>query len=261
MSAKGVLADGGTRLARRGQRLFRGFGIGAFATHCVMPVEGLVPVPDGVPLDVAALVSCGVATGAGAVLNVARPAPGDAVVVFGAGGVGLAAVMAAAASGCGPVVAVDPASHRRALALDLGATAAVEPPSPEAARAALTSAAGGSEIDLVVDAVGSAELVMLGYRLVRQGGTVVAVGLQEPGTEVRLPGPTVPLGHKRLLGCFMGGIDPQRDMPRLFALHRRGAFPIDRLVSERRPLREVAKALDELASSTGLRTVVVPTAT
>ncbi|MPZ86534.1 MAG: zinc-binding dehydrogenase [Nitriliruptorales bacterium] len=256
MSVRGTLLDGRTSFSRAGQPVYRGLGIGAFTTQVVMPLAGLVPVPDDIPVEVAALLGCGVATGAGAVLNVARPQVGDAVMVFGAGGVGLAAAMLAAASGAGAVIIVDPAEHRREAALTLGATHALEGGDRNALRAQLRDALGATAIDVAIDAVGRSALVELGYRSIRQGGTVVAVGLQGGNEVVSLPGPLVPLSHKRVLGCFMGGIDPQRDLPRLFALHRRGVFPVDRLVSARRPLTEVGAALDDLANARGLRTVV-----
>ena len=121
MSAKGILPDGRTGLSRRDETIYRGFGVAAFATQALMPTTGLVKLPEDIPTEVAALLGCGVATGAGAVLNVARPEPGDVVLVFGAGGVGLAAAMTAAASPVGAVVVVDPAAHRRETALELGA--------------------------------------------------------------------------------------------------------------------------------------------
>jgi Zn-dependent alcohol dehydrogenase len=256
MSAHGTLLDGRTSSTRAGAPLYRGLGVGAFTPRVVMPVTGLVAVPDDVPPPVAALLGCGVATGAGAVLNVARPAPGDVVLVFGAGGVGLSAALAALAVGAGTVVVVDPSASRRSQALELGVPHAVDGGDRAALRAQLGAALGDAVVDVAIDAVGRAALVELGYRTVRQGGTVVAVGLQSGDEQVRLPGPLVPLSHKRVLGCFMGGIDPQRDLPRLFDLYRRGAFPVDRLVTATRPLAEVGAALDDLASARGLRTVL-----
>lgn len=256
MSVRGTLLDGRTSSTRGGAPLYRGLGVGAFTSRTVMPVAGLVPVPDDVPPPVAALLGCGVATGAGAVLNVARPVPGDVVLVFGAGGVGLAAALAALAVGAGTVVVVDPSPDRRQQALALGVPHALEGGDRAALRGQLGEALGDAVVDVVIDAAGRAALVELGYRLVRQGGTVVAVGLQGGDEQVRLPGPLVPLSHKRVLGCFMGGIDPQRDLPRLFDLYRRGAFPVDRMVTASRPLAEAADALDDLAAARGLRTVL-----
>ncbi len=256
MSARGTLLDGRTGLRRGGEPLYRALGIGAFAERVVMPVGGLVAVPDDVPPAVAALLGCGVATGAGAVLNVARPAVGDVVVVFGGGGVGQAAALVAAAVGAGAVVVVDPVAERRDAALALGATAALAGGDARAVRGQLAEALGEAVVDVAIDAVGRPELVALGHRLVRQGGTVVAVGVPAADATVTLPGPLLTLSHKRVLGCFMGGIDPHRDLPRLFALYRRGALPIDRLVSAHRPLAEAPDALADLAAGRGVRTVL-----
>lgn len=260
MSAYGTLLDGRTSFSRGGDPVYRALGIGAFTRQVVMPVGGLVEVPDDVPTDVAALLGCGVATGAGAILNVALPQPGDVVVVIGGGGVGQAAAMAAAASSAGAVVVVDPVAERRQQALSLGATHTVEGGDAKTLRGQLKQALGDPMVDIAVEAVGRPELVATAHRIVRQGGTVVAVGVQASDATISLPGPQVALSHKRLLGCFMGGIDPQRDLPKIFALYRRGVLPLDRLITARRPLDEAAEALDDLANARGLRTVLEMTA-
>ena len=256
MSAYGTLLDGRTSFTRGGEPVYRALGIGAFTSQVVMPMGGLVAVPDDVPTDVAALLGCGVATGVGAILNVAKPEPGDVVVVLGGGGVGQAAAMAAAASSAGAVVVVDPVEQRREQALQLGATHAVAGGDAKTLRNQLKQALGDPMVDIAVEAVGRPELVATAHRVVRQGGTVVAVGVQASDATISLPGPQVALTHKRLLGCFMGGIDPQRDLPKIFALYRRGVLPLDRLITARRPLDEAAEALDDLANARGLRTVL-----
>ncbi len=111
-------------------------------------------------------------------------------------------------------------------------------------------------MDVAIDAVGRPEIVEVAFRTVRQGGTVVAVGVQAGDATVSLPGAQLSTLHKRVLGCFMGGVDPQRDLPTLFALYERGVLPIDRLIGQRRPLAEVPQALDDLAAARGLRTVI-----
>jgi Zn-dependent alcohol dehydrogenase len=256
MSAKGTLLDGRTSSTWQGEPLHRALGVGAFVTRMNFPAAGLVEVPDGVPDDVAALLGCGVATGAGAILNVAPPEVGDVVLVIGGGGVGLAAAMTAAALGAGAVVVADPAEHRRDAALDLGATHAIAGGDAKALRGQLAEALGDAWVDVALDCVGRPEIVEAGFKVVRQGGTVVSVGVQAPDAVVGLPGAVLSNLHKRVLGCFMGGVDPHRDLPRLFALFERGALPVDRLVGRRRPLAEAAEALDDLAAARGLRTVL-----
>lgn len=256
MSAKGTLLDGATGFSRGGESIYRGFGIGAFSTHVVMPVSGLIEVPDGIPDDVAALVGCGVATGFGAIVNVAKPEPSDTVLVFGGGGVGLAATMTAAAVGAGAVIVCDPVDHRRELALSMGATHVIEPGDRDAIRTQLKGIIGSSNVDIVVDTAGRPEIVEMGHSLVFQGGTVVSVGLQPPDADITLRAAVVPLSHKRILGCFMGGVDPHRDIPRMFQMFKSGRLPIDRLVTTHRPLVETEAALDDLTSGTGLRTIL-----
>ncbi|MFC9836373.1 zinc-binding dehydrogenase [Rhodococcus sp. NPDC127530] len=256
MSARGTLLDGRTSSSRGGEPVYRGLGIGAFSTHVVMPVNGLVPVPDEVPDDVAALVGCGVSTGAGAVLNVACPEPGDSVLIMGAGGVGLAAVMAAAAVGAGKVIVSDPSEHRRKQALEFGATHVVDPSEDLPLRKQLKALTGSSTVDVAIDAVGSTALLEAGYGVIRFGGVLVAVGLHGMDATMTLPAAMVAVSHKQIRGCFMGGIDPQRDLPRLFELYTSGRMPIDKLVTSRRPLGEVHEALDDLREARGLRTVL-----
>jgi Zn-dependent alcohol dehydrogenase len=164
--------------------------------------------------------------------------------------------MTAAAIGAGQVVVADPAEHRRDEALSLGATHAIEGGDRREVRAQLVEAIGAPTVDVAVDAVGLPALVETGYSVIRQGGAVVAVGLQPPDAKITLTAPVVPLSHKRVLGCFMGGIDPQRDLPKLFALYQAGRLPIDRLVSAHRPLTETSEALDDLANARGLRTLI-----
>ena len=120
---------GGGRLTRRnGEKVSAGFfGQSSFADHALTGVRNLVRLPQDVPLHLAAPFGCGIQTGAGAVLNALRLQPGDALLVTGAGAVGMSAVMAARAVGAGAIVAVDPVESRRTLAITLGATHALDP--------------------------------------------------------------------------------------------------------------------------------------
>lgn len=254
IAGAGVLADGSTRFSRDGETLYRSFGLGAFSHELVVPEAGAIAVPDDVPDDVAAVVGCGVATGAGAILNVARPQVGDTVLVLGAGGVGLSAIMAARAVGTGTIVAADPREDRRRDARRAGATVTLEGSSPEEMAAELREL--GTEIDVVVDAAGRPELVELGLKVVREGGTVVAVGLQPSGSRISISGQTLSLSQRRLLGCFMGAIDPHRDLPRLFAMYQQGRFPVDTIDVQRCTLDELPAYLSDPSRITGSRLLV-----
>ena len=111
-------------MRRNGSRVYGSyFGQSSFASHALAYESNVVVVGEEIDLGVAAPLGCGVQTGAGTVLNVLAPPPEASLVVFGAGGVGLSAVMAASASGVGTIIAVDPVASRRQLAAELGASA------------------------------------------------------------------------------------------------------------------------------------------
>src|SRR5919197_1817451 len=114
----GTLPDGTTRLSRNGDAVYHYSFLSTFAERCVVPEESCVPVRQDAPLEVAALVGCAIMTGIGAALNRARIEPGSSVVVLGAGGVGLSAVIGSRFAGAGMVIAVDPFPLKRELALE-----------------------------------------------------------------------------------------------------------------------------------------------
>lgn len=257
MSARGTLPDGSTQVSRAGQVVHRAFGVGAFASHVVMPTSGVIPLPPGTGPDVAALISCGVATGAGAILNVAGVSVGETVVVFGGGGVGLSAALASLAVGARHAIVVDPSPDRRQQAVELGATGAV-PPAPDVKelRGEIRAITGSPQVDVAVDAVGAPGIIESGFRLVRQGGRVVCVGLSPVDAHVSLPATLLATSHKQVLGCYMGGIDPHRDLPRIVALQQRGVLPIERMVTRRCALDEIEGAVADMEAGRGLRTIV-----
>src|SRR5262249_19005125 len=119
-------ADGSTGLARRGETVFRGIGLGGFAEYVIVPITGAVRIPADRPLQIACVVGCAVQTGVGAVLNTARVEAGATVLVIGLGGVGLSIVQGARVAGAARIIVADPVSERRDAALRLGATDAID---------------------------------------------------------------------------------------------------------------------------------------
>src|SRR3954452_25442112 len=119
--------DGGTRLSRGGDVVYRGLGVAAFAELVVTQETGAVKIPDDVPLDVACVVGCAVQTGVGAVMHTAKVRPGDTVLVLGLGGVGQSVVQGARLAGATTIIVSDPVATRREAALGFGATHAIDP--------------------------------------------------------------------------------------------------------------------------------------
>ena len=252
---RGTLPGGELRLSLNRDPVYHYSYLSAFAERCVVPEGCCVAVRADAPFDVAALVGCAVMTGFGAVVNRARVQPGDTVAVFGAGGVGLSAVMGARLAGAGAVVAVDPVPFKRETALELGATHAVDPGSDDVA-GLLRDLTDGRGADIAVDSAGAPGVVAEAYASVRRGGTVVAVGIPPVGATADLPGTALPREEKVVTGSFYGSCRPHVDMPLVLDLYMDGRLPLDRLVTRTYRLEEINDAFAAMNAGEVARGVV-----
>ncbi|QNP66589.1 NAD(P)-dependent alcohol dehydrogenase [Streptomyces genisteinicus] len=242
--------DGTTPLSLGGAPLHGAFfGQSSFATHAVVHARGVVPVPADLPAEVAAPLGCGAQTGAGTVLNRLRPAPGSSLLVLGAGGVGLSALMAAVAAGCGPVIAVDPVASRRDLAVRLGAAAALDP--ADGLVAAVRELTGGGAHH-VVETTGRPEMARRAVAALRPRGALALLGL---GGEVTFDVMGLLAKGVRVHGVIEGDSDPRRFLPELIALHRRGLFPLERLVTTF-PFEEIGAAVAAMRDGSVVKPVL-----
>jgi Zn-dependent alcohol dehydrogenase len=252
----GGLLDGTPRLSRNGEVVFHYSLLSTFADRAVVAERSCIPIPDDVPYDVASLVGCAVATGIGAVWNTAMVRPGERVCVLGCGGVGLSAILGAAAAGAAPIVAVDVAERKLADALELGATHAVAwAGSAEATAEAVMSASGGG-VDYAIEATGRPEASLAAFLSTRPRGAAVLIGIPRADAVVTLPALAIPRTERRVLGSIYGSSRPERDFPRIVDLYRRGRLPLDRLVSHRLPLEEVERAFELMAGGEARRVVL-----
>jgi Zn-dependent alcohol dehydrogenase len=254
-NTEGRLLAGGRRLfGAQGVPINHHLGVSAFATHAIVDRASVVPVDHDVPATVAALFGCAVLTGAGAVMYTANVQAGESVVVFGLGGIGLAAVMAAATQGAATIVAVDPVAAKRELARSVGATHVAS----HAEVAALLKDLRPGGVDVVIEAVGKSAVLEAAFEMAARGGRIVAVGLPHPSEVIRISAARLVGESKALLGSYLGDTSPQRDVPRFVALWRSGRFPVERLLSETLPLSDINRGFDKLAAGTTVRTVVTP---
>ena len=256
--ATGGLGDGTPRLSRDGEPVFHYSFLSAFAERTVVPARCCVPIPDDVPFEVAALVGCAVTTGTGAVWRTAGVRPGDRVCVLGCGGVGLSAVLGAAAVGATPIVAVDPLAERREAAVELGATVAVPWAGDAEATAAAVRDASGGGVDYAIEASGRPEAALAAFLSTRARGAAVLIGLPRPDAVLELPLLPIPRMERRVLGSLYGSARPERDFPALLELYRHGRLPLDRLVSSRLPLDAVGEGIERLRAGTAARVVLDP---
>jgi alcohol dehydrogenase len=254
-NSKGELLRGGTRLHdEAGGALLHHLGVSAFATHVVVDRRSAVKIDAEVPANIAALFGCAVLTGVGAVMNSAQVRPGESVVIYGLGGVGLAALLGAVASGANPIYAIDPFEQKRELAMELGATAAFAPDVTGDEIKRLVP--GGA--DVVIETVGKAAVLATAYGTGRRGARIVTVGLPNPAEMLSIPAVSLVADAKILIGSYMGSSVPARDIPRYIALWRAGKLPVEKLLTSVSPMDEVNDLLDALAEGRAVRQVMVP---
>lgn len=248
----GGLMDGTSRLGDVHHLL----GVSCFAERCVVAEASVVPVPAGIPVHIAAIAGCAVVTGVGAVLNVVRDAAGRGLLVLGAGGVGLSAVMGAALVGASPIVVADISSARLELAKRLGATHVVDAGTDDVVGTVRRICRPGAH--WAVEAVGRPSTLEQAVASLRPGGTAVAVGLGRAGETFAVPTNELVQMEKRVVGSLYGSANPLVDLPRLFSLYAAGKLPLDRLLGDSYPLARVNEAYQALMGGSVGRAVIVP---
>lgn len=251
----GTLLSGSRRWrAADGGQPHHHLGVSAFAEYAVVSGKSAVRVDPTLPFGIAALFGCAVLTGAGAAFHSAEVKPGEKVAVFGLGGVGLAALLAAKAAGASSIVAVDVVPAKRDLALRLGAAHAVEG-GPDAVEAVRELTGGGA--DKVIDTTGSEHVLAQAYHATRIGGTTVTVGLPHPDRQLVIPALSLVAEERTLRGSYLGSSVPRRDIPRFIELYQAGLLPVQELLSGELRLDEVNAGFDRLASGEAVRQVIL----
>ena len=243
----GTLLDGQSRLQRDGHPVAHHLGVSAFATHAVVNRASVVRVDPDVPADVAALLGCAVLTGGGAVVNSAKPEPGDTVMVVGLGGVGMAAVLVARALGH-RVIGVDGVEAKLASARESGVDETYTP-------AELLAA--GIKAPVVIEAAGNARAFETAVQATAPGGRTVTVGLPAPDARSSISPLILTAEARTIIGSYLGSAVPSRDIPFFAQLWREGRLPIERLISDRIVLEDINEAMDALAEGRALRQLIV----
>ncbi|MFP4635973.1 MAG: zinc-binding dehydrogenase [Nitriliruptoraceae bacterium] len=231
-----------------GTPLYHFNGISSFATQVVVPRSGAVEIDPAVPFPAAALLGCAVSTGVGAVRNAAQVQPGQTVAVIGCGGVGLNVIQGARMAGASRIVAIDLDEAKLELARRMGATDVVDARDGEVRRTVRRLVSGG--VDHAFDAIGRPAALEDAFGMTAPGGTAVAVGLYATDDEVTLR--AFPLvGERRLVGTYLGGVDPHVDIPQLAADHQAGRLLLDELIVER-PFEDINDGLEQLRDGRSL---------
>ncbi len=239
-----------------GEPVYPGLSTGGFAEETVVSARAVLPVPDAVPLEHAALVGCAVMTGVGAVLKTARVRAGQSVLVVGLGGVGLSVVQGARLAGAGAVIVVDRAPEKLELAMSMGATQALEAGGELAKQVrGLTERRGA---DHAFDCVGMAETIRACWSSTRRGGTTTVIGIG--GKEQVVSFTALEIFHfaRTLQSSVYGSTDPFTDIPEVLEHAAAGRLDLGALVGRSVGLDGIAGAFEDMERGIGVRTLVVP---
>ncbi|MFI6326093.1 alcohol dehydrogenase catalytic domain-containing protein [Nonomuraea sp. NPDC050556] len=240
----------GGQLRIPGTRTF--IGIGSFAEYAVVNAAMCVKIAKDAPFDAMALLACGVITGVGAVLNVARVTPGSSVLVAGCGGVGLNVVQGAVLAGATTIIAADVAEQKLKLAERFGATHTVLAQDLPAQVGEIVR--GG--VDYAFDATGVAGVLGQAFAATQPGGTTVMVGSPPQGQRLEIE-PGLLFASRRLMGTQGGDAAPLRDLPMLAGQYLRGRLDLDGLITERVPLADVNEAVERVRQGAVARSVII----
>ena len=232
-----------------------GLKTAAFAEQVVVDVSQLAKIPDSIPFEQAALLSCGVITGWGSVVNTAKVPPGASAAVVGCGGVGLNCVQAAAAAGAYPLLAVDVALSKLELAKQFGATHSAS--AGERLQEQAMEITDGRGFEYVFMAAGRAVAAEASAKLVAKTGALVLAGMPPNGDLASLDITVVANNHQRILGSKMGGARLREDIPKLLQMHARGKLKLAELIGGRYPLANINDAIADARKGGALRNVVL----
>jgi Zn-dependent alcohol dehydrogenase len=231
-------------LEARNQNVF------TWAEHTLCHHQYVVPLEEGVPTDVTAIIGCAVLTGVGAAQNTANVQAGDTVAVFGAGGVGLCVIAGAAARRANPIIAVDLSDDKLEFAKKFGATHGINAANEDPIARIMEMTGGG--VDFAFDAIGRTETVQNILAAIRPaqlgfdtGGTAVLVGI--PQAPVEINARQIVVGEKKFVGSIGGSCKPDRDFPHFIRMFKEGELDLGALVTRRYKLDQINEAVNALS--------------
>ncbi|MGI8755742.1 MAG: Zn-dependent alcohol dehydrogenase [Acidimicrobiales bacterium] len=254
--SRGGMIDGTTRLTSNGTPLHQMAYLGTYGDHAIVPAISMVKIPDDVPLDIAALIGCGVLTGVGAALNTANIVEGDTVAVIGCGGVGLNVIQGAKIAGASKIIAIDMLDAKLEMATEFGATHTVNAGDGDPV-AAVTTIADGRGADVAFEVIGLGPTMEQAINMARRGGEVVLVGVPRLDVMLNLNAAfTFLYLAKTIKGCWYGSSQVQTEVPRLLDLWRSGQLKLEELISKEIAVDQVNEAFADMQAGTVARSVI-----
>jgi S-(hydroxymethyl)glutathione dehydrogenase / alcohol dehydrogenase len=242
------------RISQKGKPVNQFLDISSYCEKMLLHENAVVKIREDLPLDRAALIGCGVTTGVGAVLNTAKIEPGSTVAVFGAGGVGLAAIQGARIAGARKIIAVDMFEGKLAMAKRLGATDTVDASNSDPVDEIRKMTGGG--VDYSFEAIGLKKVAEQAFNALKAGGTATVIGMIPVGQKVELDGYMF-LTERKLQGSNMGSNRFRIDMPRYIDFYLQGRLNLDDMISRRGKLEDVNEAFRAMKAGEVARTVLM----
>ena len=243
---KGLGIEADTPHFTSGDRKINAGSVTTFSEYAVVSENRVTTIPADSDLEVAALFGCAVTTGFGVVENNAKLRIGESVVVFGAGGIGLNIVQAAALVSAYPIIAIDLHYNKLELARQMGATHVINNSGGDT-RQQILDIVGNAGVDAFIDNTGRPTIIELGYQITKPQGRVTLVGVPRKGSNINIYSLSLHFG-KGLSGSHGGEAIPQTDIPRYHQLFRTGRIQLKNLITNYYPLEKINEALDGMRS-------------
>jgi S-(hydroxymethyl)glutathione dehydrogenase/alcohol dehydrogenase len=253
---QGLMPDGSSRFTAAGERLFHYMGTSTFSNHTVLPEIAVAKVREDAPFDKICYIGCGVTTGIGAVINTAKVRPGDNVVVFGLGGIGLNVIQGARMSGANMIVGVDINPNRKAMAERFGMTHFVN--SKEVGKDLVPHIVDitGGGADYSFECVGNVEVMRAALECCHKGwGTSVIIGVAGAGQEIATR-PFQLVTGRVWKGSAFGGAKGRTDVPKIVDWYMQGKIEIDPMITHVMPLERINEAFDLMHHGESIRSVI-----
>ena len=253
---RGVMPDGTSRFSINGTPLYHYMGTSTFANYTVLPEIALAKIREDAPFDKVCYIGCGVTTGIGAVIHTAKVRPGDKVVIFGLGGIGLNVVQGARMAGADMIVGVDINPTKRALAEQFGMTHFVNPKEVEGDLVPYLVSLTRGGADFSFECIGNVDLMRQALECCHKGwGTSIIIGVAGSGQEIRTR-PFQLVTGRNWRGSAFGGAKGRTDVPKIVDWYMEGKIHIDEMITHTLPVEEINTAFALMHKGESIRTVL-----
>ncbi len=254
---QGLMPDGSSRFSLDGEPIYHYMGTSTFAHHTVLPEIAVAKIRSDAPFDKVCYIGCGVSTGIGAVINTAKVKPGDNVVVFGLGGIGLNVVQGARLAGAHQIIGVDINPARRELAEQFGMTHFVNAAEVEGDLTAYLVDLTGGGADFSFECIGNVKTMRQALECCHKGwGESIIIGVAGAGQEISTR-PFQLVTGRVWRGTAFGGMRGRSDVPKIVDWYMEGKIQIDPMITHTMPLADINLAFDLMRSGESIRSVVV----